>query len=119
MQRVETGDLKEIADQGQTGRAAQRFVCFHLHCSCTAPEGRPAAESALGDSVRSCIMPFPGAAVHSEPGYFPACHSCLEVVSNAAQSSGGFPRASIVAQIEYGSVLLCEDRNVGWSLIHA
>ena len=49
----------------------------------------------------------------------PAFHSRLEVASNAAQSSGGLPRASILAKTEYGSDLLPVDRRVRRSLTQA
>ena len=45
--------------------------------------------------------------------------SCAEPAINDAQSSGGFPYASILANTVYGSVLLPEDRNVRSSFIHA
>ena len=47
------------------------------------------------------------------------CGPCLDAAINEAQSSGGFPRASILAKTVYGSVLLPEDRNVRSSFIHA
>ena len=52
-------------------------------------------------------------------GYFPACQSCLDAVISEAQLSGGFPRASILAKIVYGSFLLPEERSVDWSLTQA
>ena len=55
----------------------------------------------------------------SEGIYFPDCQSCLDAVINEAQSSGGFPRASILAKTVYGSFLLPEERSVDWSLTHA
>ena len=54
-----------------------------------------------------------------EPGYFPACQSCLDAVINEAQSSGGCPRASILANTVYGSDLLPEERSVDRSLTQA
>ena len=52
-------------------------------------------------------------------GYFPACQSCLDAFINEAQSSGGCPRASILANTVYGSDLLPEERSVDRSLTHA
>ena len=43
--------------------------------------------------------------------------SCAEPAINDAQSSGGFPCASILANTAYGSVLLPEDRKVPSSFI--
>ena len=51
--------------------------------------------------------------------YRSACGFWPDAAINAAQSSGGFPRASILANTTYGSVLLPEDRSVRSSLIHA
>ena len=78
----------------------------------------PVRFRAVSASRRGGALPLRGLML-SERGYFPACHSCLEVVINAAQSSGGFPRASLLAKTVYGSVLLPEDRSVRWSLTHA
>ncbi len=55
----------------------------------------------------------------SEGGYFHDCQPCLDAVINEAQSSGGFPRVSILAKTVYGSVLLPTERSVDRSLTHA
>ena len=55
----------------------------------------------------------------TERCYFPTSQSCLEAFINEAQSSGGFPRASILAKTVYGSVLLPDERSVDRSLTHA
>ena len=78
----------------------------------------PVRFGAVLASRRGGALPLRGPML-SERGYFPACHSCLEVVINAAQLPGGFPRASILAKTVYESVLLPEDRSVRWSLTHA
>ena len=54
-------------------------------------------------------LPIPA---QSEDGYVSDCQSRLEADINEAQSSGGVPRASILAKTAYGSVLLPEARIV-------
>ena len=55
----------------------------------------------------------------AESLYYSWSKEFLEAVINEAQSSGGFPRTSILAKTVYGSVLLPEERSVDWSLTHA
>ena len=77
------------------------------------PDAREIADQLRAREVKLALGPS------TQAGYSPGCQSCLEVVINEAQSSGGLPCASILAKTVYGSVLLPEDRNVRWSLIHA
>ena len=65
-----------------------------------------------------------GALALPAPSLSGRCHCsgdgfCAEPAINAAQSLGGFPCASILANTVYGSVLLPVDRNVRSSFIHA
>ena len=65
-----------------------------------------------------------GALALPAPSLSGRCHCsgdgfCAEPAINAAQSLGGFPCASILANTVYGSVFLPVDRNVRSSFIHA
>lgn len=75
---------------------------------------------AVGEGFKpSPTTPVGSAYALSGDGYFSDCQPCFDAVTNEAQSSGGFPRVSILAKTVYGSDLLAEERSVDRSLTHA
>ena len=95
------------------------FKIKHRHpnplSSWCAPACRvPWRRRAVAPHAASC----PGRTL-TERCYFPTSQSCLEAFINEAHSSGGVPRASILAKTVYGSILLPDERSVDLSLTHA
>ena len=99
--------MEAVAD-ASGNRTLLRCIHWHVRVATCVPEGLGCSATGVFDSpddavpvavrrARRMRTSVNGGSLGGRVGYFPAGQSCLEAAINEAQSSGGLPRASILA----------------------